>query len=357
MESSDDAVLWFVLGGLAIISALVAGVFLSAIRKAKNKLAESTQRARAGNVQEQLRLAKFHATGTDPEFGDGHRNPSEALSWFERAAEQGHAEAQVALAVAYKKGLNVKKNASEAVNWWRRAAEQGHAEAQFCLADAISRGEGIEQNKKLAAYWWRKSAESGFVASQYNLGTALASGVGCEKNTVEALHWLMKAAKAGDHEAQFNVGYLHETGDGIPQDFQEAFRWYEKASGQNDADAQLALAKMFLDGRGTIRDYEQARKLLLLAAENGNSRAFYNLGLAYSISTSAFVDPVEAHAWFNLASATGQVEAGPQLQILEAVMKQGQLVEATKLARARFDKFKSRSRGGEGANTRDQYQT
>jgi TPR repeat protein len=53
-----------------------------------------------------------------------------AVSWYRKAAEQDHADAQFHLGVVYASGLCVAQDLVVAVSWYRKAAEQGHADAQ-----------------------------------------------------------------------------------------------------------------------------------------------------------------------------------------------------------------------------------
>ncbi len=53
--------------------------------------------------------------------------------WFEKAAKQGHAEAQCCLAGLYIQGLGVKQDIMNAKKWFEKAAKQGHAEAKEFL--------------------------------------------------------------------------------------------------------------------------------------------------------------------------------------------------------------------------------
>ena len=61
-----------------------------------------------------------------------------AVEWYQRAAEQGVADAQYNLGVMYYNGQGVKQDYIKAVEWYQKAAEQGHAEAQFNL-DRLSK--------------------------------------------------------------------------------------------------------------------------------------------------------------------------------------------------------------------------
>ena len=51
------------------------------------------------------------------------------MKWYRKAADQGLAEAQYNLGVAYLEGSGVGKDRAEAAKWFRRAADQGMEDA------------------------------------------------------------------------------------------------------------------------------------------------------------------------------------------------------------------------------------
>ena len=59
----------------------------------------------------------------------------------------------------YMSGDGLTKSADEAVKWFRKAADKGHAEAQFNLGGCYKRGEGVAKDLTEAARWYRKAAE------------------------------------------------------------------------------------------------------------------------------------------------------------------------------------------------------
>ena len=81
----------------------------------------------------------------------------------------------------------------------RKAAEQGHADAQHSLAIAYSYGDGVPQDDTEAVKWYRKAAEQGFAKAQYNLGVMYDNGDGAPENYVQAYAWWNIAAAKG-HE-------------------------------------------------------------------------------------------------------------------------------------------------------------
>lgn len=84
-----------------------------------------------------------------------------ALKYFQQAAEQGNAKAQYNLGVCYENGQGVLQNYTEAVKWYRKAAEQGDALAQYNLGGCYYVGQGVAQNYTEAVKWIKKAAKQG----------------------------------------------------------------------------------------------------------------------------------------------------------------------------------------------------
>lgn len=57
------------------------------------------------------------------------------LYWYEKAAEQGMAEAQYQCGVIYEKGTAMRLGKSRALYWYKKSAEQGYAFGQVKCGD------------------------------------------------------------------------------------------------------------------------------------------------------------------------------------------------------------------------------
>jgi hypothetical protein len=91
--------------------------------------------------------------------------------WFKKSANQGLAEAQLALGWLYENGQGVSLDMLEASRWYRRAAKQGLSEAQYNLALLYHHGRGgVMHSEDLAEKWYLLAAEQGHACAQYNLG-------------------------------------------------------------------------------------------------------------------------------------------------------------------------------------------
>ena len=145
-------------------------------------------------------------------------------------AEEGDAEVQTILGMAYHKGTGVPKNFKEAVKWYRKAAEQGDAYAQFNLGGMYDDGKGVLEDEKEAAKWFRKAAEQGLADGQWSLGLFYYVGQGVEKDFKEAAKWYRKAAEQGYADAQFNLGGMYGMGEGVEQNYATAYAWVNIAA-------------------------------------------------------------------------------------------------------------------------------
>ena len=80
-----------------------------------------------------------------------------------------------------------------AAAWYNKAALQGHAQAQFNLSVALDCGMGIEIDQLEASRLRRAAAISGNSAAQYHLGVLAER----DANSPEALWWYRRAANQG----------------------------------------------------------------------------------------------------------------------------------------------------------------
>lgn len=295
------------------------------------------------------------------------RDDSEAVKWFRKAAEQGHADAQHYLGVSYHYGIGATRDYSEAVKWYHKAAEQGHAAAQYSLGYMYERGYGVPKDYSEAARWHHKAAEQGYATAQYKLGSMYENGHGVPKDYSEAVKWYRKVAEQGDENArgkirelevklstsaqtdmqavrdeikrlcdagnyqkclelcrkypddsnsQYYIGALYTEGKGVTQDYSEAVKWFRKAAEQGYAAAQYCLGTMYYNGLGVPEDYYESIKWYRKAAEQGYAWAQYCLGIIYEDGLGVTKDFSEAVRWYRKAADQGMQYAINQLKKL-----------------------------------------
>jgi len=203
------------------------------------RVAENASKGRQGARERrapEVRLVKYASGGRAEDayylgliYELGHsveRNARQARAWLKRAAEQGDAQAQFALANGLEHG-----DSEQAGEWLRRAAGQGHARAQYALGEKLL--QGVERDTLSALSWMSRAAEQGIAQAQWAL-VRLIQEHGQElvnTNTV-------RAATGGNAEAQFAMGERYRLGQEVAQNWFEACRWYQMAAEQGHAQAQ-----------------------------------------------------------------------------------------------------------------------
>jgi len=154
----------------ALLLAAAAALAVPAIAQevSSDSVRSGIEAWRAGNHEEAVRLWRPLADRNDADaqyniaqayfLGRGvPRNMNLAEQWYERAARQGHEEAQGAL------GLILFQNGrrAEAMPWIERAAARGDARAQYVLGTALFNGDLVAQDSARAYALMRRAADSG----------------------------------------------------------------------------------------------------------------------------------------------------------------------------------------------------
>lgn len=183
---------------------------------------------------------------------------------------------------------------AEAAKWYQKAAQQGIAMAQLSLGGLYEIGQGVSKDITQAAKWYQKAAEQGNQDAQYSLGMLYMAGQGIPKDQQKAAFWLGKAAAQGDSMAQamlqtLDVKSSTTTGNAAVSpclalveqgQFKKAFKCLEPLAEVGDAEAQDKLGMLYIGGAGVRQDEKKGAKWLRMAADQGYAEAQYNLGCA-----------------------------------------------------------------------------
>jgi len=111
----------------------------------------------------------------------GEKNWSKASGWYKLAADQGHAQAQVKMALALMRGYsesNQESNIDLSTKYVEMAAIQGDVNCQMILAEFYLNGITVEKCPFTAFYWFEKAAINDCANAQHMLGKLLSEGVG-----------------------------------------------------------------------------------------------------------------------------------------------------------------------------------
>ena len=217
----------------------------------------------------------------------------QALSWYRKASDQGHAMSQIFLGFWYNEQNNFKKS----ISYFTQAADKGHPLASFGLATSYDELEDhktvFEQLKKAAnlghplaqfnlahlyqnqdeiskaIYWQRRAAAQGLSQAKNSLALLYAD----EGEIKKAINLIKKIAEEGDVASQVNLARFY----GLKNNVEQVVKWLGRAASQNDLDAQFTLAQVYKNKK----EFDKAIHLYKKAADQDHVESQFELALIY----------------------------------------------------------------------------
>lgn len=220
------------------------------------------------------------------------KTENEKFLHIQELAEKGNAKAQNNLGCYYTTDNDfVEVNIETAISWWERASQQGDGMAKFNLAMQYLQGTGVDADYDKAYDLLLEAVEliddkEAKAHAYLNLGTTAAL-LGYQSDQITA--YLM-AAKYGDTRANLYLSMLLAPS---PKERPNAEFW-EKAKEENPLGVQVAEAVCMSIGlRGYPHDLEKARELLLDAALKGNKQAAEKYFVLFGVQPEATQEDVD----------------------------------------------------------------
>jgi TPR repeat protein len=235
-------------------------------------LVRYTQGDLAGAIDAYRRVLARDPGQTDARYNLGlmlklaHRD-AESAGELLGAARAGVPRAQYFVGTAYATGAGLERNLSLGLEWWLRAAEQGVAQADEALAQmrAVARGRGRRGSvdragaeaafRELRARMWSAFPELSRTGAESLGARLLADG-----RAREAVAVLIREALALDESAEPVLESLYEGGappDVAPHD-PRILQYLHTAAGEGRVPARLALARIYGRGLGVPQDLPRA---------------------------------------------------------------------------------------------------
>jgi TPR repeat protein len=102
------------------------------------------------------------------------KSPEDEISWLNSLASSGDVGAQLEIGLAYRDGrYGATPDSVKGFYWLSRAAENGNAYAEDAIANMYAAGTGTEKNRALAIQWWKKAIEDGNHEAKVHLAEAM----------------------------------------------------------------------------------------------------------------------------------------------------------------------------------------
>ncbi|MFN4283603.1 MAG: tetratricopeptide repeat protein [Alphaproteobacteria bacterium] len=279
------------------------------------------------------------------------RDPGEALRWYRRAGERGHALGALNAGVLYDAGEgglgeSARRDPAAAALWYGKAAEAGNGRAAYNLGQLYETGDGVPRDPRQAARWYEAARRAGIDAAAPKLAALTPPPEPAAEATSASLREaaapakaakapdslrlalsrdyavgasapddallaeaIRAAAEAGDREAACNLGMRYVNGRGVTRDWREGARWLRRAAAADHAPAQTNLAMLLADDGNPDADPNEALMWASKAANAGYGPARAQLGMMYAAGRGVARDSRMADFW--LASAQRDMRQPP----------------------------------------------
>jgi uncharacterized protein len=218
--------------------------------------------AAAGCAAHESESALEAPTDPRPALREGRLDAAAKTS--REAAEGGDIGAQYTLGVLLALGLVPGGEPSEAIDWYRRVAEQGDADCKFKLGELYFTGaEPVEVSERVRASWVERLAGLGEPKTPLKVGSDFPMGsAGLPADAAEAFTWFSRAAE-GDHVVAWRrLGEMRLKGVGSERSLAHAHMWFSLLAERDLGNAGIWLTLI----RGEMTDAEVAESARLLEA-------------------------------------------------------------------------------------------
>jgi TPR repeat protein len=244
------------------------------------------------------------------------RHGEKCLKRLQYHAKNGCKYCSYLLGEFYFFGITVEPNALTAVKLFRFSAKKRVVSALFKLGICHDFGIGLSKDSTKSAFFYGLAAAQGHPCAQNYLACTL-EGSSDPAAIVEKVTLYRKAAEAGYPAALSNLGkhFLNS----INPDYREAEKLLHLAAEDGHAAAKFELGRMHMLNIAEVSNKAKGKKLILRAAEQGNSEAQYFLGADPALCK----DDTEAVSWLRQSACSGHPKA---LYALSSCYKQGKNV-------------------------------
>lgn len=186
--------------------------------------------ALGGDIDSISYLAVCYLNGSGVE-----RNAVAGVEWLEKGAAAGDGFCMYVLADCLQDGEGVEQpDLKRAMHLYQKAADEGVAEASLELFYMYRDGIACTANSKLALEYLRAASQGGSAEALYETACCYETGDMLRQDAHSAAAICLMAAKRGNKNAQYKMSKFYYDGFGVPQNYGESARWLRAAESLKD---------------------------------------------------------------------------------------------------------------------------
>lgn len=186
-------------------------------------------------------------------------NYSEALKWYERAANLGSGVANYMIGHLYFSGRGVEKDQSIAFKYYLKGAEQGDVDALRLTGQSYYYGWGTQVNEEKGRSFFKQAINYGCAKSRENLWKSYKYKL--QSNASEIIAWYQNFANTKGPLEEMEMEYL-----GMAyfynQEYSKALEWLKKACEKGGGSDNIAstIREIYSKGLGGVKKDKKAGK-------------------------------------------------------------------------------------------------
>jgi len=266
---------------------------------------------------------------------------SRAYSLFLQAAEKGDPAAQYTVSMEYFRGKFLSKNPTQALEWLTRSAENGYGPAYRVLGGIYANGSyGIARDNNKAGKWLDLAKDQN-KATALDVAEMYLEGRGVTRDIDRAIEYYNELAEDYVAEAHLKLGQIYSYGAPLTPDYGLAEEHLEMAEALGSAEAAYHLGLMRLNGQGGRADRAAAQDLFQLAADSGYVFANYYLGLLAYNGPGGARKLNLAYEYFKAAAESPDPDLAAQAHNAKnaVAIEMGLLVPSSDMVTVRVDRW------------------
>lgn len=281
------------------------------------------QAVAAGDASSYAPLAELFAKPAH-----GMVNAAKSLAAMRAGAKAGDGPAMLLLGRAYETGFGMPKNRTKALRYYEQAEKELTTGANAALAVFLYNTPGGPKDPDRVIGLLLVASRDPEAHATY--AQAHLDGIGVEKDPVYFLELIEEGIKRKEAPSLFTMGVAQLLGSGgIPKDLKRAHTWLLAAAERGHVAAMHELGALLAEGgKGLRADKKASHHWTEKSAWLRDEGSALNLAGFYADGTVVKRNPVEAMAWFMLATRWG-LDFKPQwIKKLERSMSRTQLAKA-----------------------------
>lgn len=243
-------------------------------------------------------------------------DPVGARAILEELTQAGDAEAMNALAALVEYDSDQWKGDPARANALREDALRGGSKAAALnIALRIMLDSGGDHARGIELLRLAETDERLRPVASYGLGRAFLFGWGVERDMAKGVEHLetFLASNAGTSDflvdTHFLLGRAYRNGWDVKVDARRAYRHFLYAADEGDPRAQWNVGMMLLQGEGVRKNEESAYRYVKLSAEAGHIDGMTSHAVMLALGQGVEIDAAAAREWYMAAAEEGSAHA------------------------------------------------